>query len=201
MSNILISLSHCPWLVAITLMLSSAHLVLISDLNLIILTIVEPYEILIPHELIISDVNCISYGSDWISTGINRCVQLDDSNHNIYLTLGTHLLSNTNIPNPINNIINTTGNEILGNRNLNTIDVNDVINRSYSIIPSLIFIDLLQIIRLDLVLTILILCVRDSIREYTSSYTMISISNPVLCVIFISSEILFFLTFFWSSYH
>jgi hypothetical protein len=44
MSNILISLSYCPWLVAITLMLSSAHLVLISDLNLI----------LIPHELIIN---------------------------------------------------------------------------------------------------------------------------------------------------
>jgi hypothetical protein len=68
-------------------------------------------------------------------------------------------------------------------------------------IVNMFLINSVQIIRLDLVLTILILCVRDCIREYTSSYTMISISNPILCVVFIFSEILFFLTFFWSSFH
>ena len=138
MSNILISLSHCPWLVAITLMLSSAHLVLISDLNLIIL---------IPHELIIhiSNVNSIPY-----------VYQLD-----IYYgyTLGTHLLSQSLSNISTNNIINTIAVITTTNRNLNTIDVNDVINRSYSIIGALLFIDLLQIIRFDLLLIIFMLCV------------------------------------------
>jgi len=68
-------------------------------------------------------------------------------------------------------------------------------------ISSISLIQIIQIIRLDLLLTCNWFCIRDSIREWTSSYNMISISNPILCVVFIFSEILFFLTFFWSSFH